>query len=40
MRQWRDVAIALKDENARYRALLGLKTDPPIPMVAARDRHR
>jgi rod shape-determining protein MreC len=36
MRQWRDVAIALKDENARYRILLGLKTDPPIPMVAAR----
>lgn len=36
MRQWRDVAIALRDENARYRTLLGLKTDPPIPMVAAR----
>ena len=36
MRQWRDVAIALKDENERYRTLLGLKTDPPIPMVAAR----
>ncbi len=36
MRQWRDVAIALKDENARYRTLLGLKLDPPIPMVAAR----
>jgi rod shape-determining protein MreC len=36
MRQWRDVAIALKDENARYRTLLGLKTDPPIPMVGAR----
>jgi rod shape-determining protein MreC len=36
MKQWRDVAIALKDENARYRTLLGLKTDPPIPMVAAR----
>jgi rod shape-determining protein MreC len=36
MRQWRDVAIALKDENVRYRTLLGLKTDPPIPMVAAR----
>ena len=36
MRQWRDVAIALKDENLRYRTLLGLKTDPPIPMVAAR----
>ncbi|WP_394764416.1 rod shape-determining protein MreC [Phenylobacterium sp.] len=36
MKQWRDVAIALKDENERYRALLGLKTDPPIPMVGAR----
>jgi rod shape-determining protein MreC len=36
MRQWRDVAIALRDENARYRTLLGLKTDPPVPMVAAR----
>ena len=36
MRQWRDLAIALKDENERYRTVLGLKTDPPIPMVAAR----
>jgi len=36
MRQWRDVAIALRDENERYRTILGLKTDPPIPMVAAR----
>lgn len=36
MRQWRDVAIALRDTNQRYQALLGLKTDPPIPMVAAR----
>jgi len=36
MSQWRDVALALRNENARYRTLLGLKTDPPIPMVAAR----
>jgi rod shape-determining protein MreC len=36
MRQWRDVATALRDENERYRTLLGLKTDPPVPMVAAR----
>jgi rod shape-determining protein MreC len=36
MRQWRDVAYALKNENDRYRTVLGLKTDPPIPMVAAR----
>ena len=36
MRQWRDQAIALRDENARFRTLLGLKIDPPIPMAAAR----
>lgn len=36
MRQWRDLALALRDTNDRYRTLLGLKTDPPIPMVAAR----
>jgi rod shape-determining protein MreC len=36
MSQWRDVALALRNENDRYRTLLGLKTDPPIPMVAAR----
>ncbi|MBN9318094.1 MAG: rod shape-determining protein MreC [Caulobacterales bacterium] len=36
MRQWRDVAIALRDTNDRYKTLLGLKTDPPLPMVAAR----
>lgn len=36
MRQWRDVAIALRDTNERYRAILGLKTDPPIPMASAR----
>lgn len=35
-RQWRDVALALRDTNERYRALLGLRTEPPIPMVAAR----
>jgi len=36
MRQWRDVAIALRDTNERYRTVLGLKTDPPIPMATAR----
>ncbi len=36
LRQWRDVSIALADTNARYKALLGFRTDPPIPMVAAR----
>ena len=35
-RQWRDRAIALADENARYRTLLGLTVDPPIPMVTGR----
>jgi rod shape-determining protein MreC len=33
---WRDTAIALQDANARYKAILGLKTDPPIPMVTGR----
>lgn len=36
MRRWRDTALALKDQNDRYQALLGLKINPPIPMVAAR----
>jgi rod shape-determining protein MreC len=36
MQQWRDVAIALRDTNERYRSLLGLRTDPPIPMASAR----
>ena len=35
-RQWRDAAISLRDTNERYKSLLGLKTEPPIPMVAAR----
>ncbi|MCI3179285.1 rod shape-determining protein MreC [Caulobacter sp. CCUG 60055] len=35
-RQWRDKAMALEDKTRRYEAILGLKTDPPIPMVAAR----
>jgi rod shape-determining protein MreC len=34
--QWRDRAVALRSDNARYQSLLGLKTDPPIPMVGAR----
>ena len=33
---WKDEAVALRNENARLRALLGVKTDPPIPMVFAR----
>jgi rod shape-determining protein MreC len=35
-RSWKDQAIALRDENARYRALLGVGTDPPLPKVFAR----
>ncbi|HKT52936.1 MAG TPA: rod shape-determining protein MreC [Caulobacteraceae bacterium] len=31
----RDEAIFLHNDNERLRALMGLKTDPPIPMVAA-----
>lgn len=34
--EWKNAALALRDTNNRYKALLGLKTDPPIPMVAAR----
>lgn len=30
-----DKAVALQDENERLRAVLGVKTDPPIPMVTA-----
>lgn len=36
MRQWRDRALALQDQNERYKSLMGLRTDPPIPMAAAR----
>ncbi|MEI7573510.1 MAG: rod shape-determining protein MreC [Phenylobacterium sp.] len=35
-RSWREKAVTLADENARYRALLGLSLDPPAPMVTAR----
>jgi rod shape-determining protein MreC len=33
---WRDAAIALKNVNERYEALLKLKTKPEIPMVTGR----
>ncbi|QUD90717.1 rod shape-determining protein MreC [Phenylobacterium montanum] len=33
LERYRDAAIALNNENQRLRALLNLKTDPPIPMV-------
>ena len=36
LRQWRAEAIALKNVNTRYEALLGLRTEPAVPMVAAR----
>jgi rod shape-determining protein MreC len=36
MRQWRDLAIALRDTNERYKTVLGLRTDPPVPMATAR----
>ncbi len=36
LRQWRATAMALTDVNARYKALLGFRTDPPIPMASAR----
>ena len=32
---WRDEAAALAYENARLRAMLGVRTDPPLPMVFA-----
>ena len=32
--EWRAKAIALQDTNERFRALLGLKVNPPIPMVS------
>ena len=36
LEHWRDAAIALKNLNLRYESLLKLRTEPPIPMVAAR----
>jgi rod shape-determining protein MreC len=33
---WRDQAIALKNVNARYEAMLGLRVEPPVEMVTAR----
>jgi rod shape-determining protein MreC len=35
LRQWRATAIALQDTNQRYRALMGFRTNPPVPMAAA-----
>ena len=36
LERWRDAAIALKNANTRYEALLKLRTEPPIPMVTGR----
>jgi rod shape-determining protein MreC len=35
LRQWKATAVALEDTNARYRALLGFRTNPPIPTASA-----
>jgi len=35
LRQWKANAVALEDTNARYRSLLGFRTNPPIPMASA-----
>lgn len=35
-RQWQDTAVALKDRNERLETVLGIKTEPPIPMATAR----
>lgn len=34
--QQRDQVIALKNVNARYEAMLGVRTEPPVPMATAR----
>jgi rod shape-determining protein MreC len=36
LQQLRDSYVALENLNARYRSLLGVQTEPPLPMAAAR----
>ena len=36
LRSWRDEAIALKNVNGRYEAMLGLRSEPAVAMVAGR----
>lgn len=36
LQPWRDQAIALKNVNARYEAMLGIRPEPPVPMQTAR----
>lgn len=33
LEQWRTRALSLANDNGRFRSLLGLNTDPPIPMA-------
>lgn len=36
LQPWRDQAIALKNVNARYEAMLGIRPEPPVAMLTAR----
>jgi len=36
LQPWRDQAIALKNVNARYETMLGIRTEPPVPLARAR----
>jgi len=36
LQPWRDQAIALKNVNARYEAMLGIRTEPAVPLARAR----
>lgn len=36
LQPWRDQAIALKNVNARYEAMLGIRPEPPVAMRTAR----
>lgn len=36
LQPWRDQAIALKNVNARYEAMLGIRPEPPVAMQTAR----
>lgn len=36
LRRWRDAAVALRDRNERLSALLRLRVEPDVPMIAAR----
>ena len=36
LQPWRDQAIALKNVNARYETMLGIRPEPPVAMQTAR----